>query len=341
MVAVTKELSLSGLKDAVSEEWRQREVITALATGIDFVTDDNDRVLFSVGSRKFGVTYGAFQNLGHSLGIPKTITEKFGPELVRPLFMHQIREGKEGAYSAVIRNNVVEGFSVGQLNPVMDVDVIDAVVDVVNDRNYGTLGAHHISFDPFLSTYSITRALDHEIAVNDPVRTGLTVSNSITGSRRLEVSAYVHRLICTNGAISATNSYKFSGGKFGDKEEDRNEWLRRVIGDAFDAADEEVERLRTLRNVRFEGHLSESLNSIYSELSVPVAMRNALTDMVIDGNAETGYDIYNMITDIASNSPIATSDANLSYRMMRVGGKLAESTSFCGGCHRILPHASH
>jgi len=48
------------------------------------------------------------------------------------------------------------------------------------------------------------------------------------------------------------------------------------------------------------------------------------------------YDVFNAVTNIASNSNLVEDDPGLAYRLMRVGGRLSSHSDICNECHRVL-----
>ena len=227
------------------------------------------------------------------------------------------------------QGNVVKLFSRGGIKPVSN----DKILEAVSERWGNNLLVHHVSHDLFNTTFSVVSPdVQEEVAVGDAVRMGVTIDNSYALEHPLTVSAYIHRLICTNGMISADNVYRYSytGGSEGS-----DDWLKQVIDAAFDQADAEVERLRHLKETKFDGHLSDALGSVFAEFGVPVNVRSRITDMVMDTKVENLYDLLNTVTYVASNNEEILDDPRLVRRLMRIGGRMSAHPEICGECYRV------
>lgn len=331
MPTVLKETTVDALrKQLASAESMPNVTIDPRGGNASFIMEAG-KIKFKYGKTKYGVTSSAYRKLGQVLGVPGSYIEKTPHELMVPHMNFWLLNKGVPALGFASQNEVIQLFSKGTLNPISNLDVLDAVHDVVGDDK---ISIHHVSHDVWHTAYSIVTHSEKTVAPGEIFRTGVAIENSYAQASSLTISAYAHKLTCSNGAFSVENVYRYTRRGEGNG---HKEWVHDAVTEAFAAAEGvEIRRLQDMRNVRFNGHLADSLLSIYTEFAVPTAIRSEITDRLLNANAGTLYDIYNAITDIASNHPDVTSDSEMSRRLMRVGGQVAAHPSVCEACHRVL-----
>ena len=287
---------------------------------------------------EFSVSEDAWFGAGKLLGVPVPFTKKIPPELLVPIYNHRL--GSDDAPNSMgfmtMGEGQIESFNRGEHNPVLNTRILD----VINEAIGSSWSPVHVSHTPHRTSFSVITEDEHEIRnpnepadVGDFVRSGVSVVNSLSMEHSLEVSGYIHRLICTNGMISTDYTYRYNKNRSPDT---APEWLHDVVTDAFESVDTQVSRLRELKSQNFDGHLSDSMQSIFSDFSVPRGYREEITHRVINENADSIYDVMNVITDIASNDTEVAEDPELAARLMRVGGQIVAHQDYCDHCHRVM-----
>lgn len=336
-MSVVKEMTTDQLKEILKPAEDMTRVTFDPRLGeTNKLTYDDGKVFLDVGDDRFGITSSAYLHLGQMVGIPKTYNEKTPPSLTVPHVNYWLANKGMAQLSLAAeeveeQGQVVKLFSRGAIEPVSN----DKILEAVANRWGENLLVHHVSHDLFNTTFSVVSPdVETEVEKGDVVRTGVTIDNSYALEHPLMVSSYVHRLICTNGAISADNVYRYS--YTGGGGEGSDDWLTQVIEEAFNQADAEVERLRRLKEVKFNGHLSDALGSIFGEFSVPTGVRQRITDRVMDSDVRNLYDLYNTVTYVASNTEEILDDPRLTRRLMRIGGRMASHPEICGECYRVM-----
>lgn len=334
-MALVKNMTMDELRAMVAPaESLERQTFDPRATG-QFV-QSNGRVAFELDENQlFDVTQDAYLRLGQMLGIPAAYAKKMPPNMMLPHFNYWLANRGFRHLTMAANNNVVKLFSKGVLAPVSN----DFILDVIRDEIGDQLQVYHVSHDLFQTNFSVVQAdLQYDIGaqVGDPVRYGVAVENSYANTTPLTISAYVHRLSCTNGAISADTVYSLSRKSGGPGGEDGGveEWVQQAIEGAFAQADLAISRLHNLQSIELSAHISDTLQGIYSEFGVPVHSRDEITNMVVDLHIDSLYDLYNVITDVASNSELAMENPAMAMRLMRIGGRIAAHPEICGQCHR-------
>jgi hypothetical protein len=296
----------------------------------DFQFNDG-RMVFALNDREYLLTSAAYTKLGNLAGIPKSYLVKTPHEIMVPHVNYWLRNKGLAQMSMTATGDVIQFFHKGEAHPVPNEKIIDACEDTFGKD----FEAWHVSHDWFRSQFSImSDAFENAVAVGDVVRVGVSIDNSYAMQTPLKISTYIHRLVCTNGAISADNVFQLTRHSGDDDSSDT--WLRESITQAVNSADMEVERLRSLSNISVADHVSASLDSVFSEFGVPYTLRQEVMDQVMDNTVVSLYDLYNIITNVASHSPASINDPDLAARMMRIGGQIASHPEICDACHRVI-----
>jgi len=297
-----------------------------------FFIDDDGKMKFVIGSNDArSLTQDAYVKLGQMVGIPGAYTEKTPNIMMVPHMNYWLVNRGSAQITACSKEGTVELFSKGSVIPVRD----DLIVDVVEEVFGKDLRVAHVSQDACRSSYSIVSAETTEpVRVGDMVQSGVSILNSYSRQFPTTIAAYIHVLSCTNGAVSTDNVFKMS--MHGGSEEEYIDWLKVAVQDAKDSIEEEVQRLQNMANTSISSHLSDNLESFFIEFGVPMSIREEIRSKVIDGRVTSLYDLYSIVTDVASNSEDVLENPVLSHRLMQVGGSMSAHPQFCEMCHRAL-----
>lgn len=334
MATVVKTASMNELRDilATAEGLERYNFDPQTGAGrFDILPDEETgkpKIKFAYNDRVLGLNGDAYLRLGQMLGIPGAYIKKTPHALMVPHMNHWLRSGAVDHLGFAVSDDIVRLFSKGAVNPVSNYTVLDTLEEVAGRD----LEAAHISTGLFGTSFSVVTNRQSAIAVNDLVATGVRIDNSYAGNSPLTISTYVHRLVCTNGAISTAEVHRYQRRN----DDTTPEWIKAALNEALDAADAEVGRVAALREISFDGHMSDAMQSIFAEFGVPRSMQSVVQERAIDQGVDNLQDLYNIITDLASNDPDVLADPAMSTRLMRVGGHIAANPEYCGECHRVL-----
>jgi len=329
-LTMTKEMTSTELRELIGgAEALERDTFDPRVKG-EFKFEDS-KLSFELDDERYKVTPDAYTRLGQIAGIPKNYLIKTPHSLMVPHVNYHLRNSSATSLVMARTGETIQLFSKITSVPVSNSLLIDGVEAVMGED----LKVHHVSHDMFSTRFSlVNQAVDHEVKRGDIIRTGISVENSYALSTPLTVSAYVHRLVCTNGAISADNIFRMSR-KVGGDDEYAGEWVANAITQAYDASEVEIERLRAMQEIRVQDHVSGALSSVFSEFGVPLQVRQEITDRMMDERVVSMYDLYNTITWMGSNSEASALDAAIANRLMQIGGRIARHPEVCGECHRV------
>lgn len=335
MTTVLKETTLPELREMVEDaEHLDRVTFDPRDGSASFALEDR-KLRFRHGQREYGMSGEAYKHLCRKLGIPQAYLTKTPHDLMVPHVNYWMAQGRAPIITYGVQDDVVRLFSYGATQPVGVGAVLDVLEPMLGDHEPQV---HHVSHDLRHTSFSVTTQENEAEAqgkVGEALRTGVTVDASYFGASPFTVSAYVQRLICTNGMVSTDNTYRHSR-RPGADQSDLREWINDALTDALDAGSTELDSLSRLQALTFDGHLSDAMGSIFAEFSVPRNMQERIRNEVIDEAPETMYDLLNVITDIASNDEGVLDDPALSRRLMHIGGSIAAHPEFCESCYRVL-----
>ena len=339
MPSVVKAMSLAQLHEELQPLEEMERFTFDPRSGAGQFAMEGGRLYFDYTNgtqKRFRPTAQAYLKLGQVLGVPGAYIQKTPHYLMIPHMNFWLTNAPVQQMTVALSGDEAVAFSKGAAAPVSN----SMLIDVLSETSGSDLLVHHVSSDIFRTTYSLTVDATHDLGTavrrGDIVRTGITVDNSYAMTGPTAISAYIHRLVCTNGAVSVDHTYKMSRRGGGGDEDSTRAWAQDAIAQVLASLDTEVGRLRALQSIRLDEHLSKSLGSVFAEFNVPQGVRDRITDVVIDTRAETLYDLYNAITYIASNEEEVIDNPALVARLMRIGGSLASHPEFCDSCYRMI-----
>lgn len=265
------------------------------------------------------------------VGIQRSYVKKCPADLLFPHLNFWYEDGMKQPIRAIVRDGSLLRTTVDRVKsrPVSNERLLSVAEECIGKDNI--VGYHQVSSNLEYSTVAIVTNKSFEPVNADTLFGGVKIQNSILGKETVEVSPYVFRQWCTNGAISQDSLGTYTRKRSNDN---LNEWMHDIIGDASSALDHEFERIRHLTTISVKGHLSEILKGIGRDNHIPGRVLDDIYDEATSKNAQTMYDVWNAITRIASHSesltPIAAS------RLQEVAGCVSKKNELCPNCHRVV-----
>lgn len=159
------------------------------------------------------------------------------------------------------------------------------------------------SLDDDQMTLRLTVGSDHPASLDDPLRIGLHVSNSEVGLGRIAITAFITRLVCSNGLV--VNVADLSGlrrrhiGKAG---ESLDHIVGAGIGPILEQADEACQLLVGSRTLPIREPVTDYIERVTKRLELPVETTELARRHV---QGETLYDVINAFTRAAQEFPVA------------------------------------
>lgn len=176
----------------------------------------------------------------------------------------------------------------------------------------------------------VAPGVTEEVKEGDVVSAGIFFINSPVGTKKIELSPYVNRLICTNGWISPVNMASFSikGGDGGSMDE----WVQSATFSAWDAVSGEIDQIRGLTEVPIDGHHTDVLRDIFERHGVASRLRERVVEAYAEENDGTMFGIANAFNRAAND----VTDIGQVRNLMMVSGEVAHQSERCSACLRAL-----
>jgi hypothetical protein len=283
-------------------------------------------------------------------------------ELRAELLRHHLREGHLGAdLITVITKSSPSGgkrlvaFEKGDLLLLSGAEVLDAVVmgiaGVPAPAEVKNLCLH----DDQIMLDILSEAAAVEPRPGDVIRAGLRVRHSLLGHFATDVSAYIERLACANGAVSRTcidkkqpRTRRLPASRAGAKELQQHQ-VERLARAAWEGLAQKLQSIRQLPESRFASDqevvahmralLSQNRLSTTQEQRRDGAGENILKKLLAaweqEGKESTAYGVMNAVTRLATHgSGLSQRDR---FALSRLGGLLAfQHFHLCPRCFSLL-----
>ena len=280
---------------------------------------------------EFCLTLGALDQLATSADIPKPFFRRQQPDLQAIIFnrcfRHAVVDGKVPRDIRVNLNSDMQviGFDDPDLLRISPVKLIEVVGSSLPQE----LSAEEIDvarFDstpPRLSLSCFSPEIIGEPRAGDIINGGIDVVHHMSGDAGTQISCYLRRLVCQNGAVAHVCSEnkrlrarRLHNGRF--DEADMLAQICRLITEAWAQLGKKLDAIRSLLDkdrVSFD-----FLKQQRTRFSLNNSMFRAIEQATRKdefGTTNTQYDIFNAL------SRVATHDRTLSFRQQRTLSRMA------------------
>lgn len=200
-------------------------------------------------------------------------------------------------------------------------DLAQAVLPVLADLGKGamTVESAEITTSRFYLK-AVFPKVESEVAVGDPVQSGIVISNSEIGAGALSISPMVFRLVCKNGLIAADSSMrKYHVGRAGGSEEESYELFSDKTMKADDAAifgkvqdlvrasvtsesfGKIVERMRESMGKKIGGDPVKAVELLATRMGFNDGEAGGILRHLISGGSLTQWGLVNAVTRYAQD----------------------------------------
>jgi len=294
---------------------------------------DKDHPVLELDDRRIELADDALDSVSGCIGLQRGYVKKCPANLLYPALNHWYNDGLSIPIRAVVSNGVLLKTTTDRVksHPVSNEALLVAVETAIKPENIA--GYHAVSSSLDFTTMAIVTNKTFQAQEKDTLFGGIQIRNSILGKETVEVSPYVFRQWCTNGAITSeslghfTRKRRDDGGNIGD-------WMSEIIGNASNSLDHEFERIRQLTKVSVKGHLAKVLSGIRQDYGIPKKIMEDIRAEADSENAQTMYDVWNAITKVASHSDSLT--AMSATRLQGIAGHVSKQNEVCQSCFRTV-----
>ncbi len=181
-----------------------------------------------------------------------------------------------------------------------------------------------------------TREITDTGTPRDVWSVGLQLNNSLVGAENTQISGYLFRWWCTNGAVDTAASSGIWSRRGTAREAEVYEWARHAVDEVLGGLEPALDAVQHMVHIPIEGHANEVLRDVFNHYRIPVAQRTAIIERMVEAGRLTMYSVMAAITEVANDASMAPSHVDA---LLRMGGDLPHAaTARCNECNRILPH---
>jgi len=270
------------------------------------------------------------------IGFPKPYLRKIPAEQVSALVMPHLNYWYQDALAGnilrllTIDNNAIAAIPKANFKHIKVSEVVDAAEATLGKS---VAGYHKAWMSPESFKISILTPEQVEIGKDDLYNAGIRIEHSVSGAVSTSVSPYVFRQWCSNGA---TTEHQLGSWRRRNGKEDISTWLQRTIIDARKLFNQEIDNLRGLQNIKIDKDISQVLDSVLTQSSIPAGLQKEVRNQLIDDGAENLLDIYNCITKVDTHSSFFDDKPNSKGLLNGVAAHLAHHSKLCPVCHKNM-----
>jgi len=289
-----------------------------------------DESIINIGEAELRINPQALIDTAHCIGMPKKYVGKCPSDLLFPHLNYWFGEGMSTPVRVITREGVVVSMTADRVKTAVVSN--ERLLQIAEEKlgNEHIVGYHQIHTDLDLSTISVVTDQTFEPVKEDTLFGGIKIQNSILGKDVVEVSPYIFRQWCSNGAITSQ-----SLGRYTRKKHDNlNNWFGEIIEGSSSELEKEFERIRHLTQVSVKGHVPETIQGIAKDRRISQKITEEILERASSEKVETMYDLWNCITWVASHNVELTPLA--ATRLQWTAGVISKEHEICETCHRIL-----
>jgi hypothetical protein len=155
---------------------------------------------------------------------------------------------------------------------------------------------------------------------------GIQLRNSLMGTKQTEVSGYLFRWWCTNGATSthSTASEVWNRKTGGQDPEKVYDWARKSVDNVLGGLEGALDEVQALAYEDITGQLHVTAQDIMTQYDIPLAQRNRIEQILLDEPTDTMYSLLQAITAAANELGMNPADV---ARLLRVGGDIPHASN--------------
>lgn len=312
-------------------------------SGISFRNEGEGAAIIILGGKEYPMTTNGLYEAARGVKLPKSFSD-FAP---RELLLHNLNylytNNITGKLRFFIQNGVVVGAHANRSKYYSNMEMVETAEHVIGANDI--LGYHqvHTSLEHSRVAIVVNRSFEPIAGSGDMLYGGIQFENSIIGEQKIQITPYIFRQWCSNGAYSSENVGQWSHRN--DETHDIREWVKSSTLMALQALDTEFNRIRRLTEMSVQGHPVEVLKSLFVKFGIPVRTQQEIIEAAEGQNngagPQTMYDLWNAITRVATHSQKMS--VMSSCQLQFVAGQVTREVDLCPHCHQLVTvdHTKH
>jgi hypothetical protein len=190
-------------------------------------------------------------------------------------------------------------------------------------------GYHNPQFDWRRATVNLVTTESFEVVKKDALQVGFRLTHSFADLYATQVTAYVYRLVCSNGATTMDEIQSFS--RTGGDGDDFRVWIKESIFKAQEAVRLEKDRLLHLTTIKTSEKTGDILHHVLGHM--PRKLSKLVEEEALNKEVRTMYDVYNVITRVSTHEDDAFGKNPAGrYKLESLASALSFNTKLCPVC---------
>lgn len=297
----------------------------------------------TVGGNEYQFTKEGIMAASSVIGITAAYISKTPSTLIEPHFNYWYAEGLEGKKHNlfVTGENTAAAVTKSSIEPFSNVRLLEEAVSVIEKKYPGSAILVDKKFTHTLNSTFIRLVIPDVVRIiqgtnveDDAWSVGIQLKNSLTGKFQTEVSGYLFRWWCANGAIDTMFS---SGGwsrKQGGQGDAVYEWANASYEEVINGIEADLAKIQHTTSQDVTSQVTSILRDIFNKNKIPASLRNSVMGELIELDTISNYDLMNAITSVANTPGL---DPFHVETLMRVGGDIGlVDHSRCDSCYRSM-----
>lgn len=240
------------------------------------------------------VSNNFINSLINRTNVPKRMIECVTPNTLGYVLSDMIKALDDRDFSFVSKNGIPQDII---SKPKYQSVSFDEVISTFNDNvtKDGTINRVLSGSDYNVSLEMSNPNSSKEVLVGDIVNAGVRFSFSPIGTVAPTVSAYTNRLVCTNGAISNKNIFKFEYQNSSPR--DFRDWFKTSVIEAYMEFNDIIEVYKNMtKNIVSAHDKSSLLQHIMNSSRLGRMANKSIKAKALDSEVNTMWDAFNLIT---------------------------------------------
>lgn len=307
---------------------------------IQFKDDDRAAAIVTLAGVDYPMTTNGLYEVARGVKLPKTFSEFAPKELLLYNLNYLFHNNAKGKLRFFMQDGAVIGANANRSKYYSNMQMIEEAEKVIGAKD--VLGYHQVStsLDRSRAAIVVNRSFEPIPGSGDMLYGGIEISNSIIGEQKIQVTPYIFRQWCTNGAFCSENVGEWSHRD--DETGDILSWVRSSTQSALLALNSEFGRIRRLTEISVDGHPIDTLKSLFIKFRIPVRTQEEIILAAEADNEGTGphtmYDLWNAITRVATHSQKSVGS---SRELQMVAGQVSRRVDLCPHCHQLIDDHEH
>lgn len=301
-----------------------------LGKDIEFVYDTKKGVTLEFGEKEVKLANSAIQHLVQEVGLPMRYVNNTPTDLIVPHLNYWFTDKMSGRKIRLLREKDVT-FAIA-LSPRDEFITLPRLVDTIEKsiETNNIEGYHNPYFGWNTTNINVVMKRSFSVVKNDLLNVGIRFVHSLNETEPTRAYAYIFRQWCSNGAITMDKIKCWSKRM---KVESFKKWVPSVVVEARKAFNEEEKRLKKLTEIPTDKNTADILDHLLAEGGIPLVVREAVRTNAIDHETKTLYDVYNVITQVATHSNVFEDHPAALPSLEGVASDLSHHSKLCPVCH--------